>query len=359
MSKINVLITGIGGGGVGEQILKCLRMSSLEFNIIGCDMNKTSKGLKMSDIPYVVPVANDQRYIDVMLKLCKKHDIKALFPGSEPELKVFSENRDLFQSRDIFLPLNSKKVLDICMDKNKTMDFLKHNGFSVQKYWMIQSVQDLDKVDIFPVVLKPSKASGGSVNTFIAQNKEELQLFGRYLSNIYSEYIAQEYVGKIDDEYTVGVLYGENGEYINSIAVKKNITTGLSNRTKIKNYSGREDLGEYLAISNGISQGEIGRFTEVTEPCKYIADKLGATAAINIQCRIHNQKVYVFEINPRISGTSSLRAMVGYNEPEIMIRRNILGETIKSGFEYKTGYITRGLDETFFDAEELSEIVGF
>ena len=26
MSKVNVMITGVGGGGVGEQILKCLRM---------------------------------------------------------------------------------------------------------------------------------------------------------------------------------------------------------------------------------------------------------------------------------------------------------------------------------------------
>lgn len=354
MSRINVMVTGVGGGGVGEQILKCLRMSSLEYNIIGCDMNRNSMGLSKADKAYLVPPASYPHYVESILQICKENAIQVLFHGSEPEMKVLSRNRQFFKDEGIFIPLNPEDVIEKCMDKYLTMRFLQESGFAIQKFWEVREENDLQKIDTFPVVLKPSVGGGGSVNTFIAQNREELELFGKYLLKIYNQFTVQEYIGKSDSEYTVGVLHASSGEYINSIAVKKNIMSGLSNKTCVPNRTGRQDLGETLAISSGISQGEIGRFEEVTAPCRKIAKKLGCTAALNIQCRIHNEQMYVFEINPRISGTSSLRAIVGYNEPDILIREKILGEEIKPDFSYKSGYIARGLSERFISHDFMS-----
>jgi Carbamoylphosphate synthase large subunit (split gene in MJ) len=347
MPQINVMITGVGGGGVGEQILKCLRISSLKYNIVGCDMNRNSMGLSKVDKAYIVPPASHPHYVEILLKICKINRIQVLFHGSEPEMKALSKNREIFKENQIYIPFNSENVIETCMNKYLTMKFLQENGFEIPKYWEIKEERDLEKVDIFPIVLKPSVGGGGSVNTFIAQNFEELRLFGKYLLKIYNQFLAQEYIGTADSEYTVGVLHSSKGEYINSIAVKKNILSGLSNKTRVANRTDRNDLGNILAISSGVSQGEIGRFKEVTEPCKRIAEKLGCTAALNIQCRIYNHKMYVFEINPRISGTSSLRAMVGYNEPDILVRENILGENIERDFMYQSGYIARGLAESF------------
>ncbi len=349
MKPINVMVTGVGGGGVGEQIMKCLKLSTLELNIIGCDMSRVSRGLKMADKAYIVPPAKDERYLDTLIKICKANDVQILFHGSEPELKIISENREIFKDNNIEVPLNPQAVIDTCMNKTKTMEFLEANGFPTQKYWEIATIDDLEKVDVLPVVLKPSVGGGGSVNTFIVQSRKELFTFGEYLLDIYDCFLAQEYVGSVDKEYTAGVICNRTGKYINSIAVKKNILSGLSNKTRIVNRTGRQELGDILAISSGVSQGEIGRFEEVTLPARRIAESLGATASINIQCRIHNDKVFVFEINPRISGTSSLRALVGYNEPELFIRERILGEEISCGFEYQSGYIVRGLSETFID----------
>lgn len=356
MSRINVMITGVGGGGVGEQILKCLRMSSLEYNIIGCDMNRNSMGLSKVDKAYLVPPASDPRYIEGILEICKENSIQVLFHGSEPEMKVLSRNRQIFKDEGIYIPFNPVDVIEKCMDKYLTMQFLQENGFAIQKFWEVKEESDLQKVDIFPVVLKPSINGGGSINTFIAQNNEELELFGKYLLNIYNQFLVQEYIGKPDSEYTVGVLHASSGEYINSIAVKKNIMSGLSNKTRVPNRTGRQDLGDTLAISSGVSQGEIGRFEEVTAPSRRIAEKLGCTAALNIQCRIHNGQMYVFEVNPRISGTSSLRAMVGYNEPDILIREKILGEKINADFAYESGYITRGLSECYISHDFMEAI---
>ena len=66
---------------------------------------------------------------------------------------------------------------------------------------------------------------------------------------------------------------------------------------------------------------------------------------------------FKMEINPRISGTSSLRAMVGYNEPEMLIREKILGEQLEENFEYKSGIIMRGLCEAYISEEFMKNEV--
>ncbi len=355
MNKIPVLVTGIGGGGVGEQILKCLRMSALPYYIIGGDMNICSKGFKMVDRSYLLPPASDERYIETLIRICMDNGVKIVFYGSEPELKKMSNYRGVLQEHGIVVPLNPKNVIDICMDKNRTMQWLKDNGFLYPRSSRVTNQEELLEVDFMPVVLKPSIGGGGSINTFIARNKKELDTFGMYLLGMYQEFIAQEYIGSYDSEYTVGVINDMDGAYINSIAVKKNILSGLSNKIKVRNLN-NDEHGDYLVVSSGVSQGEIGRFPEVTEECVKIAHKLGCTGPVNIQCRVQNGQVYVFEINPRISGTASLRAMVGYNEPDILVRKYILGECITQNFEYKTGYIVRGLDETYLSEEDMRSI---
>ncbi|PUE63766.1 ATP-grasp domain-containing protein [Arcobacter caeni] len=345
MNKINVMVTGASGGGVGEQIIKALKLSTLNLNIITTDINKNSKGLREGDFGYIVPFANSENYIDKILELCEKHTIKVLFPGSEAELTVLSKHRNIFEDKDILLPINSDEVIDICTDKTKTMNFLRDNGFDFPQSITIQSIKDIEKIKFIPAVIKPSIGAGGSKDIMIAQTYDEVKLFSTYLLNMYNEFIVQEYVGTPDSEYTVGILNSMDGEFINSIAIHKSIETALNNRIRIKNRTGNEQLGKNLVISSGISEGFVDKFPDITSICEKVIKKLGASAAINVQCRYYNKKVYIFEINPRFSGTTSIRALMGYNEPEILIRKHILNEEIKKSFEYKKGYVSRGLVE--------------
>jgi carbamoyl-phosphate synthase large subunit len=353
-ANIPVVITGIGGGGHGEQILKALRMANTPYEIIGCDMSPYSKGLKEVDHPYLVPSARDPHYVDTLLRLCKKHKAKALFHGSEPELLTMSRNRNVFLEEGIFLPINPEHVIETCMSKSKTFQFLEENGFLYPQTQVVKDPDDLNEWSYIPAILKPSVGSGGSAHTFITQSKEELRMFATYLLNskVCPEIIVQEYKGTPDTEFTVGVLFDMNGTFLNSIAVRRDLRSSLSCRTRVVNRTGHSEYGQYLSVSTGISQGEIGPFREVTDPCEKIAEALGARGAINIQCRVDKGDVYVFEINPRFSGTTSIRAIVGYNEPDILIRKHLLGETIIPRFSYKTGVVVRGLAETFFSKDD-------
>lgn len=359
-NRINLLITGVGGGGHGEQVLKALKMAKTPYTIIGTDMSPISMGLYEVDKAYIVPRADDSAYISTMLGICKKENVQVLITGSEPELLRISENRETFEKSGILLLINIPHVIRICLDKWETYNFLINNGFDCPKSILVEDEMELARLEItntlhFPVVIKPALAGGGSSNVFLAQDQVELSFFVHYLKNQGLKPMIQEYVGSHDEEYTVGVLTDiSDGELIGSIAVKRQILSGLSNRIKVKNRSCSGLKSDILAISSGISQGIIDDFLEVRKYCEAITLRLGAKGPVNIQCRKMGEKVYPFEINPRFSGTTSLRALVGYNEPDILIRKHILGEEIK--IDYKKGTIVRGLSELFIPFDESSTL---
>lgn len=344
-----VLVTAIGGGGHGDQILKALLLApSGRYQILGADANPHCPQAELVEQFFTLPLASDPEYMKVLLRICQELDVKALFHGCEAELVLFAKNRKLIEEAGIFLPINDTALIQLCMDKAKTNTRLAELGFVVPRYVSVISESEFDNIDWFPVVVKPAVGGGGSANVFIAQDLKELRALAVYLGlgSVTSGFMIQEYVGTPDQEFTVGVLHDLNGLYINSIAVKRHLNSGLSVRTSVTNRTGREELGSKLVISSGVSQGDIGRYENVTKQCREIADKLGSRGPLNFQCRFVNGNVLVFEINPRYSGTTSLRAMVGYNEPDLLIQRHLCGQDIESNFPYDETTIFRSLIET-------------
>jgi len=344
-----VLVTAVGGGGVGEQLVKALRLAPRPYRIVGADLSPASLGLQVVDLPVLLPPATAPEYLDTVLSLCSRLGIRAVYPGSEPELIVLSAGRGRFSAAGIVLFVNSPSVIATGLDKAKTADFLVAHGFRPPRSVIVSRASDLTAVPFLPAVLKPNTSGGGSASVFVAQTGEEMRLFGTYLLEGFPSCLAQEYVGEATDEYTVGVLSDLDGSLIHSIAVRRDILPAFSNRSKARNRSGNPAFGDQLVVSNGITQGEIGAFPEVTGPCERIADALGSRGPLNVQCRLVDGEVRVFEINPRFSGSASLRALVGFNEPDLLYRRHVEGERIAPRFGYRSGRIARGLREILID----------
>lgn len=341
---IPVLLTAIGGGGHGEQILKALRLGERKYFIVGTDINPVCANRGYVDVFTTLPKASDPHYLESVLGLARKYKVAAVFHGSEPEMMVLGANRESFSAENRYLPINPISVLETCRDKFRTATFLSQLGFPAPRSVEISQLSDLEAFKMVPAIIKPS-IGGGSANVMIAQTVDEIYAFAGYLLNVVPSLVVQEYVGRPDEEYTVGVLYGQDGSFINSIAVKRVIGNALSVRSVARNRTGRSEFGDQLVVSSGVSQGHVGRWPEVTKQCEAIAAALHPTAPINIQCRLVDGVVVPFEINPRFSGTTSLRAMAGYNEPDILIRRDVLGETITPHFSYRELTVMRSLAE--------------
>ena len=352
-SPVTVLVTGVGGGGYGEQIVKALRLAPTGYRVVGTDMTVHSLGFTAVDEAAVLPAAREPSYLDALLEVCARHGVSAVLPGSEAELLVLSDRREAVEEAGLFLPVNPATVIDTCMDKMATVGWLEDAGFAVPRTRLVRSAADVAALDVSPAVVKPVVGGGGSAHVMLGQSADEVRMLGDYLLHNVGDHVVQEYVGTVDSEFTVGVLMDMDGHLVDSIAVRRSIMSGLSNRVKVPNRTGDPAFGSMLAISSGVSQGHVGRFREVTAPCEEIARALGARGPVNVQCRLVDGQVLVFEINPRFSGTTSIRAMVGYNEPDWLIRRHVLGEELGAGISYSEGLVLRGLTEQVVDDRSL------
>lgn len=348
----NVLVTAVGGGGHGEQILKALLLArNPAYRVLAADANPLCPQLQLADGRFELPFASDAGYIDALLDLCRRERVAAVFHGCEPELKRLSAERERFAAAGVLVPVNPAHVIDVCMDKARTARTLQEAGFATPPFTAITSVSDLEQVERFPVVVKPSVGSGGSANCYIAQSRRQLLGLAELLdlADVGQRFIVQQYVGTPEHEYTVGVLHDLDGKFINSIGIRRELKSQLNVRISVPNLTGRVELGPKLVVSSGVSHGWVDRFPEVTGPCERIAAALGVRGAVNIQCRLVDGEVQVFEINPRFSGTTSIRAMMGYNEPDLLLRRHLFGETLVPNFRYRSGLVLRSLAETEVD----------
>lgn len=346
--RLPVLVTGVGGATLGEQCLRSLLAASTDYYIVGTDLVRESVGLALVDVPCVVRPATDEAYIPELLDLCEKHDVKALLPTSEAELRVVSAARDRFRQLGIFVPINRHELICAGDDKFDALEQIAATGARTPVHLAAESIDELDQWSEFPCVIKPAIGGSGSANVFIAQSADELRALSGYLFTLATRIIVEEYVGDVDSEFTVAVLHDMDGGLIHSIAIQRAILAGISNRIKVPNRTGRKELGEVLAISSGVSQGRIGDFPHLRDACEKLAAALDSRGPLNIQCRWYEGELVVFEINPRFSATTLLRTLAGFNEPDLLIRLHVLGEQIERRFHYEYGTVVRGLSEAFY-----------
>lgn len=349
--KINVLITAPSGGSVGEQVFEALKMSKLTYYIVTTNVEPNKNGLYEADKGYIVPLATDRSYISRLLWICKKEKIRVIIPGSSPELDVIAKNRAKFEEKNILVLTNDLKVVELCQDKLRTMEFLKNQGLSYPKFEILKKAV-LPLGFHFPVVIKPTKGGGGSRNVFLLQDNEDLKYYYRFYQKQGLIPLIQEYIGDATEEYTVGVLTDFEGKLLGSIVLKREVKGDLSVRTEVKSY---KDPKKSLVLSSGFSQGFVDDYPKIKDYAEKVALALGSRGPLNVQCRKTKEAVYTMEINPRFSGTAAIRALLGFNEPDTLIRRHLLGEKIGK-LSYKKGLVLRDLRMVYVSFDKIKKI---
>jgi carbamoyl-phosphate synthase large subunit len=105
-------------------------------------------------------------------------------------------------------------------------------------------------------------------------------------------------------------------------------------------------------ISSGYSQGLIDHFPELQTTAEKIADAIDSIGPINIQARVRGGRLIPFEINPRFSASTYMRAMAGFNEIDIYLRY-LTNQSVTETPVLKPGYYLRTLDQAFVSKDEL------
>lgn len=317
--KPKILVTGVGGRSVGSGLLHALMRTDPEvrarWETVATDAEPFSWGLYVADHGALVPAATAPDYLDRICELIAVHEIAAVIPGTELEATLLTAHRD-----ELPVPViaNESRLMSLMMDKKLAEAKLRELGVGfIPSYpWDQRHYAALDFG--FPLFVKPTRGTGGSRGVHLVTSRAELDALAPFVS-IDSAPIIQPYLGDGEAEYTVGVLSDSSARVIDSIVIRRKLI-GLS-LLDVK------ACGELTAtVSTGISQGFVVGHPEIQEFCEDLATRLGSRGPLNLQLRIHEGEFYVFEIHPRFSGTTPIRASAGFNEPDLLLRNFLYGE---------------------------------
>lgn len=328
-ASLNVLVTG-AGSVYGLGIIRALKASVLPVETIAIDTNPYSLGLFFADKSFIAPRASDEEnYYMFIENLCKDHQIKAIFIGSTAELPFYSRNRESLEtSTGAKVFVNSSEVLELCTDKWLTMCHLSRLGFQIPVSFRYPEDAGMLSSFIesagFPLIVKP-RFGRGSVGVVLVKDKQQL------LKNIKGKesLIIQEYLTDEEQEFTVGICINQKGKVISKIALRRYLLEGVS----------------IAAVSDG--------YHHIADYCAVVASTLGAYGAINIQLRLKDGMPVIFEINPRFSSSTGMRLLFGINEPESLIRSEVLCQEVIPG-SAATGVVLRQYTDYYFPLDKLS-----
>ena len=333
MKKINVLVTG-AGSGVGQSIVKALKISKLNLHIISADINELNAGLYRANKGLIIPKVEKKNSLNEFIKIFRKNKIDIVFIGSEIEINFFSKYKDvIYEKSKTVISVTNQDVIKIADDKFKTIEFFKKNKLNFPKSYIINTNANLNS--IFnklkkPFILKSRFGTSGR-SVFVINNKKEF--FNKI--SLTKHPMAQEYLGKknpfFDEEYTCSIFTDKNEKLIGPFMSQRILKNGTSWVLKTFKNKRLEDL---------VIQ---------------IAKKTKNKGTINIQFKKHNNKFIPFEINSRFSGTTSIRAAFGFNEPELFIKSFYLNQNLKD-IMIKKGFVFRYVEEIFLKTDKISKL---
>lgn len=299
----NILITSVGQRvSLVRAFQNELKAIFPERKVFTLDLNPIlAPACHISDGFAKIVRVTDKNYIFQLLKICKDWQIKIIIPTIDTELKILSENKDVFINEGIIPIVSHIDLVEKCRDKRKIEHFFKENGIEVP--------MSVDKNNpTFPLFIKPYDGSL-SKDTFLINKNDELTEY--HFSNkklMFMEYIDPQFY----DEYTIDAYYNKSNNLICAVPRKRIfVRAGEINKGVTK----KNELLNYIKYSLSHIDGAIGCLT-----IQFFLNKI-------------NNRAVAIEINPRFGGGYPLSYLAGANFPKYIIQEYILNENIDSYIE--------------------------
>lgn len=327
--QTNLLVLGVGGN-VSQGILKALALSKLSCRVIGACVSSLSFGLYTVDKAYISPYADDPSFLDWLINLCRRENVAGILSGVEPILKVLACHAQVIQAQTKAIPIvSSPECLAIGNDKLHTCQWLSERGFAYPKHASIEDLESVNKLVTecgYPLIAKPrfGKGSHGIVEV---HNDQELQLIRQR-----SGYVLQEFLGDASEEYTAGCFSDSDGKARGAIVMRRDLMAGTTYRAQVV------------------------QFPSVRAEAIRIAESLGPKGPCNVQMRLHRGVPTCFEINVRFSGTTPMRARLGFNDVELAVNHYVLGQPAEDLPLVTKGVALRYWNEAYIDPDAAAEL---
>lgn len=245
-------------------------------SVIATDASKLGPAIYDADKYYIVPPITESGYIDIILDICKKEQIKGVLSLIDPELSLLAANEEKFKAVGTTIIGSSYDLCEMALDKMQMHEWLKAHGYNCARSWMNKEefYKAVDAGEVtYPVFVKPYRGSA-SISISKVHDKETVDLLFAHEDDL----MIQEFLDgqEIGADVYIDMISGE----VVSIFTKK----------KIKMRAGETDK----AVS--FKDPELFSLIE-----KFV-NEAGYRGQIDIDIFDINAKYYISEVNPRFGG---------------------------------------------------------
>ena len=329
-----VLVTG-AGSGVGQGIIKALRLSGLPVTLVVADISPMNAGLYRGDEAVMVPRVEDAEALDGIVRALSDHRIDVVMIGSEFDLEFYSAHKVEIESRTgALVVVAPHKTIRIANDKWLTAEFLREHGLPYAEACLPEDEDDAVKKAGrwgYPVVLKTRRGTS-SRNVHIVLNERMLREHYKSTPFPMLQRVIDMPSAQLKTEFTCSIFKTAQGEMLGPFTARRTVRGGTSWLIEVAPVG---ELNEFL-FSLGAAIDFIG--------------------SLNVQLMLTPNGPVPFEINSRFSGTTAVRANFGFNEPAMALR-NIFYQEALGCPVIGAGIAMRYHEEVFVDdvrAEELN-----
>lgn len=333
MDPLRVVVTG-AGSGVGQGIVKALRLSRLPLTLIAADIAPLNAGLYRADESLIWPKVESEGALAAIIAVLRARKADALLIGSEFDLAFFAAHRaQIEQETGTRIVVSPPETVAIADDKLATVRFLQEHGLP---YAPASAPKDLaEALSIaedwsYPVMLKTRRGTSSRHVHLVRDAAQLRSLFASVPLPMLQVPIAIP-SDELDREYTTSVFVAADGTRLGPFTARRRLRGGESWHV------------------------EVDDFTELHGLILGVAERLQVVGSLNIQLMIGAEGPVPFELNARFSGTTAVRAHFGFNEPEMAIRSYLLGETPPAPTVGR-GVALRYVEEVFLDDVAANEL---
>ncbi len=287
----NILILSSGTRNKVVQYFK----REMAGKVFATDCSNLGPAVYDADEAKIVPRIDAPGYIDEILSICKKENIKGVLSLIDPELSLIAKNADRFEAIGVTPIVSSYELCETSLDKFRMYDMLCKLGIPTGVCYpsidIFEASRQAGEVD-YPVFVKPQKGSA-SININEVRSKEMLTA------------LFHDYDGLMIQEYMRGQEYGAD-VYIDLISGK---CVSIFLKKKIKMRAGETD--------KSVSCHDENLFFQISE----FVENVGYRGMIDIDLFYNEDedKWYLSEVNPRFGGGYPHAYECGVNFPKLVI----------------------------------------
>jgi len=268
------LVTG-ANGDIALSILEILKRNFKNCIVHGSEIKPEGKGKFFFQKIVKVPKSSDYNFIRCFTKLSRKYHL--IIPTTELEIKKFSQNLIKIKKKNILI--NNQKIIRIFLDKLKTYKFLKKHNIGCPSF--TDDFKNWKKYK-FPMFVK-KKTGAGNKGYIVARSEND---FKPILAD--KNLIIQEYLHSTK-EYSA-CIYSNNNYNTRILIFERELDKDRTLYAKyIKDINLEDQIKKVLCV-------------------------IKLKGSINIQFKVINKKIKIFEINPRLSSTVNMRDLINFKD---------------------------------------------